>query len=188
MSVCCIGGVCIPYTAIVPLLLLGFKWIASQLAAMGLLPPSIANHLGLQQAAANKSTDNACMTQSSVCCSNNTVKSRSVPSKVVHSVESMDEWTAVVEKHPVVVVKFTATWCRPCKEIAPVFEELSRNYPDLHFCQVDVDELDQVAAQHSVAVMPTFVVLQQGTLVSTLRGSNPQKLQDFVQQHVVKTD
>jgi thioredoxin 1 len=44
---CCIGGVCIPYTAIVPVFLLGFKWIVQRLAELGILPQFIANALGI---------------------------------------------------------------------------------------------------------------------------------------------
>ena len=177
MSVCCIGGVCIPYSAIIPLLLLGLKWLAEKLARVGLLPESLVNQLGLA-ALASQTTN-----KDSSCC-NTTTSSTSSCSKLVHSVESMEDWTAVQQQHELVVVKFTASWCRPCKEIAPVYAHLSEKYDHAHFVQVDVDELDEVAAQHNVAVMPTFVVLYQGTTVSSLRGSNPQKLCTFVEQYV----
>ena len=55
-------------------------------------------------------------------------------------------------------------------------EYLSEKYEHAHFVQVDVDELDNVASQHNVAIMPTFVVVKQGTVVANLTGSNPQKL------------
>jgi hypothetical protein len=42
---CCIGGVCVPYTAVVPILLLALKWLAQKLANYGLLPSAIGNLL-----------------------------------------------------------------------------------------------------------------------------------------------
>jgi thioredoxin 1 len=96
----------------------------------------------------------------------------------------MDDWASVVEKHPVLVVKFTAEWCRPCKDVQPVYQQLSEKYEHAHFVMVNVDELDEVAALHSVAVMPTFLVIQRGALVSSFRGSNPNQLQDFCRQHL----
>lgn len=41
-----------------------------------------------------------------------------------------------------VIVDFTATWCGPCRMIAPVFEELSTQFPTLVFLKVDVDEVE----------------------------------------------
>eukprot|EP00970_Alexandrium_tamarense_P014108 scaffold3862_cov201-Alexandrium_tamarense.AAC.2 len=45
MSCLCIGGVCIPYTAVLPLLLIGLQWVATQLAKVGLLPDWVAKKL-----------------------------------------------------------------------------------------------------------------------------------------------
>lgn len=50
MSCLCIGGVCIPYTALLPVLIIGLQWIASQFAKVGLLPDFIAKRLGLTTA------------------------------------------------------------------------------------------------------------------------------------------
>lgn len=180
MTVICIGGVCVPYTAIVPLLLLAAQWLAAKLASFGLLPPAIAKHLGLTVAY----SETASKETRAECSENETTRSSFTSSKLVRSIESMDEWTSVIEKHPVLVVKFTAEWCRPCKDVQPVYQQLSEKYEHAHFVEVDVDELDEVAALHAVAVMPTFLVIQQGTLVSSLRGSNPSKLQDFCKQHL----
>jgi thioredoxin 1 len=179
MSVICIGGVCVPYTAIVPLLLLGANWLAAKLASLGLLPPAIANLFGLT-VALNETVSKETPRE----CGKDETRPASKPSKLVHSIESMDDWTSAVEKHPVVVVKFTAEWCRPCKDVKPVYQQLSEKYEHAHFVEVDVDELDEVAAQHKVAVMPTFVVIEQGSPISSLRGSNPNKLQDFCKEHL----
>jgi thioredoxin 1 len=45
MPLCCIGGVCIPYTAVVPLLIYGIQWLLQKLAAAGLLPDTVCNYL-----------------------------------------------------------------------------------------------------------------------------------------------
>lgn len=45
MALCCIGGVCIPYTAIIPLLLYGLQWVLQKLANMGLLPEAMCKQL-----------------------------------------------------------------------------------------------------------------------------------------------
>lgn len=180
MSVCCIGGICIPYTAIIPLLLLALRWLAEKLARLGLLPESVVQHLGI-----HITEQQECNQDGKSCC-NATKKSITKPNKLVHSVESMQDWRSLKEEHNVLMVKFTATWCRPCQEVAPVFADLSQEYNSegTRFVQVDVDDLDEVASEHNVAIMPTFVCIKRGREISSMRGSNVQKLTSFVKQHV----
>jgi hypothetical protein len=47
---CCFGGVCVPYTAVVPILILALKWVATKLAQMGLLPKVLQQFLNLPKA------------------------------------------------------------------------------------------------------------------------------------------
>lgn len=175
MAACCIGGVCIPYSAILPLLALALKWLAAQLAAMGLLPDSVVQRFGLQKTASS-SVDNY------DCCSQPSTATKGSAS--VRTVESVEEWEELLGQQGVVVVKFTATWCKPCKEIAPHFEKLSAEYPQAVFVQVDVDDLDEVAAELNVAMMPTFVVLKGKNQLATSRGANRCNLEQLVAQHV----
>ncbi len=72
----------------------------------------------------------------------------------------------------VVVVDFFATWCGPCKHIAPKFEELSKVYPSFTFLKVDVDESAELAETFNIRAMPTFVFLQNGSVVKTIEGAD----------------
>ena len=176
MTVICIGGICVPYTAIAPLLFLGAKWLAVKLASLGLLPPFLAKHLGLTTVmAASKETPKEC--------SENETR-LIAPSKLVHSIESMDNWTSAIDKHQVLVIKFTAEWCWPCKDIEPNYEQLSEKYEYAHFVEVNVNEIDELVAEHSIADMRTFVVIEKGSPVSSLCGSSPHKVQDFCREHL----
>lgn len=151
---------------------------------MGLLPDTVAQHLGLGASASQQEQERCNENSTEKNITNPSSNNKKKKSTLVHSVESMEDYQRIKQEHPVVVVKFTAAWCRPCKEVAPVFSGLSEKYQDAHFVQVDVDELDEVASEHGVAVMPTFVVVKEGKSVSTMRGSNPQKLTSFVEEHV----
>jgi thioredoxin 1 len=74
MALCCIGGVCIPYTALLPLLVLGLQWILKMLAQAGLLPSSWTStlHRYLQHSASStKKKKNDSSSSSSTCCDTN---------------------------------------------------------------------------------------------------------------------
>jgi thioredoxin 1 len=82
-----------------------------------------------------------------------------------------------------VVIDFTATWCGPCRMIAPIFQELSEAMPDVVFVKVDVDDNPDTAAKYSVSAMPTFVFIQKGKVVDRLMGANPARLQELIDEY-----
>mmetsp|Transcript_32116 Transcript_32116/g.44526 ORF Transcript_32116/g.44526 Transcript_32116/m.44526 type:complete len:103 (-) Transcript_32116:202-510(-) len=98
---------------------------------------------------------------------------------MVREVKTEEEWDQIKGSEKPVLVDFTATWCGPCKAIAPFFAELEGKYPSITFVKVDVDELDGVAAVAGVSAMPTFQVWQNGAKVSELIGASKEKLEDL---------
>jgi thioredoxin 1 len=75
-----------------------------------------------------------------------------------------------------------ATWCGPCKAIAPLFQELSEAMPDVVFLKVDVDENPETAAKYSVSAMPTFLFIKGGEIVDRLMGANPDRLREMIEE------
>nr|AAB24444.1 thioredoxin [Aspergillus nidulans, Peptide, 109 aa] [Aspergillus nidulans] len=76
-----------------------------------------------------------------------------------------------------VVVDCFATWCGPCKAIAPTVEKFAQTYTDASFYQIDVDELSEVAAELGIRAMPTFLLFKDGQKVSDVVGANPGALE-----------
>lgn len=201
MSLCCIGGVCIPYSALVPLLVYGLQWILNKLASWGLLPATVHEKLQRfialppktkqqQQEEEKKQKPDCCTTASNSTVSDATTTTATAAAAVaadgVITIESDEEWTALLESsNEFVVCKFTASWCQPCHKIQPFYESLAEtNQNKAAFCLVDVDEMDEVAADFQVAMMPTFLILQKGKEVARYAGSHEEKLREFVEQNV----
>ena len=65
-----------------------------------------------------------------------------------------------------IVIDFYATWCGPCKMIAPQIEEMSKSMSDVVFLKVDVDEAEDVAAEFNITAMPTFIFIKGGNKVT----------------------
>ena len=62
-------------------------------------------------------------------------------------IESAEEFQETLASNAVVVVDFTASWCGPCQMIAPIYEDMAKANQAIKFVKVDVDKLDDVAAQ-----------------------------------------
>ncbi|KAL9985743.1 hypothetical protein ACROYT_G008184 [Oculina patagonica] len=77
-----------------------------------------------------------------------------------------------------VVVDFTASWCGPCKQIAPTFSKLSTKFPAAVFLKVDVNKCEDVAARHGVTSMPTFQFFKGKVKVDEMSGADPKKLEE----------
>ncbi len=79
--------------------------------------------------------------------------------------------------------------CKPCKEIHKFFvSDLARNYnggKSTKFAIADVDEVDEVAAECKVSVLPCFVVIKGGKIVGKYTGSDEIKLETFVKEQLV---
>eukprot|EP00293_Proteomonas_sulcata_P008557 CAMPEP_0184290878 /NCGR_PEP_ID=MMETSP1049-20130417/3019_1 /TAXON_ID=77928 /ORGANISM="Proteomonas sulcata, Strain CCMP704" /LENGTH=153 /DNA_ID=CAMNT_0026598147 /DNA_START=209 /DNA_END=670 /DNA_ORIENTATION=- len=100
----------------------------------------------------------------------------------VRVVETKEEWDLLREEssdlNPL-VVDFTATWCKPCQGIAPFFEKLSHKYPGT-FVKVDVDDLEEVAAEAEVKAMPTFQLYHGTKKVKQVTGAIEADLEAMV--------
>lgn len=70
-----------------------------------------------------------------------------------------------------VVVDVYATWCGPCKMMAPLFEELSTELADKYkFAKINIDEERDIAIQYNVSSIPTFLFIKGGNLVAKETG------------------
>lgn len=90
------------------------------------------------------------------------------------------ELTSAADK--LVLVDFFATWCGPCKQIAPFIEQLSTQYPNAVFLKADVEKCTTEAAKYSIKAMPTFVLFQNGKEVARLQGASKEPIEQTLKK------
>ena len=72
-----------------------------------------------------------------------------------------------------VLVDFWATWCGPCKMIAPIVEEIAAERDDIIVGKIDVDQEMELAMQFRITSIPTLVLLKNGETAATMVGYRP---------------
>jgi thioredoxin 1 len=82
-----------------------------------------------------------------------------------------------------VCLSFSASWCGPCKMIAPFFQELSAKYTSLTFIKVDVDELEEISTEAGISAMPSFYIYKNGQIVDKLVGASKEKLEELIKKY-----
>ncbi|MDR2402944.1 MAG: thioredoxin [Spirochaetaceae bacterium] len=73
-----------------------------------------------------------------------------------------------------VLVDFWADWCRPCKAVAPILEQIAEAYSGrIKIGKVNVDEENDLAGQHSIVSIPTMFLYKDGKVVRQVTGALP---------------
>ncbi|KAL7575282.1 hypothetical protein ACA910_001807 [Epithemia clementina (nom. ined.)] len=80
------------------------------------------------------------------------------------------------------VVYFTATWCGPCRQIKPIYEELSTKYTGVAFGKVDVDENQDAAADFEIRAVPTFVFFDGKDGQQRFSGADSKQLESWTKE------
>ena len=77
----------------------------------------------------------------------------------------------VMQSEKTVLIDFWATWCGPCRMIAPIVEEIASEREDITVAKIDVDEAGDLAAAFGITSIPTLVVMKNGEIVNKSVGS-----------------
>ena len=72
-----------------------------------------------------------------------------------------------------VLLDFWASWCGPCRMVAPVLEEIAAERSDIKVGKINVDQEPELAAQFGVMSIPTLVVMKDGRIVNQAVGARP---------------
>ncbi|XP_071689808.1 thioredoxin H-type-like [Rutidosis leptorrhynchoides] len=99
-------------------------------------------------------------------------------------ITTMDAWDRKLSEAKtqgkIVIANFSASWCGPCKSVAPYYIELSEKHPSLMFLTIDVDALTEFSTQWEVKATPTFFFLRDGQQFDKLVGANKVELENKI--------
>ena len=112
----------------------------------------------------------------------------SAPGEVITKpIEATDSTFAnIVSSYPFVVIDCWAQWCAPCRMIAPIIEELAKEYAGkIVFGKLDVDKNTEVPMQYGIMSIPTLLVFKNGKTVDRIVGAMPRSmLESKLTQHL----
>jgi len=84
-------------------------------------------------------------------------------------------FSEVVTGNDFVIVDFWAPWCGPCRSFAPVYEELSENYPDIVFAKVNTEVEQELAGHFQIRSIPTLMVFREKVILYSEAGALPKQ-------------
>ena len=90
-------------------------------------------------------------------------------------ISSADFPSKVLEAPGKVLVDFFATWCGPCRMLAPVLDEVAAENAAVQVYKVDIDQSPEVAARYGVTSVPNLIVFEAGQVVNQTVGAQPKQ-------------
>lgn len=102
---------------------------------------------------------------------------------MIKHIKTESEFNKEIEKG-LVVCDFFATWCGPCRMLAPILEDVSESRDDAVFLKVDVDENYDLAKSFGIMSVPTVLFFKDGTLIDKSIGLiNSEKINQFIDKN-----
>lgn len=90
----------------------------------------------------------------------------------------------VVNNDGLIILKFGAAWCGPCKKMDPIIEEISKENDGIKVCYIDIDSERNIPVQYGVLSVPTTLFFKGGKVQDTIVGLVPKnKIQAVIDKH-----
>lgn len=90
------------------------------------------------------------------------------------------------QTNKLIVIEFGASWCGPCKQIEPVFQNLSKSFWQHLFYKINIDESEEtqeIADYYSIKSIPTFFFVKNGKIIDSFSGADSNKLVQLIKKY-----
>ena len=87
----------------------------------------------------------------------------------------------IINTDNLTIIDFSATWCMPCRLLAPILEEVANAMDNVNFYNIDIDDSEDIAKRYRIFSVPTLMAFKQGKVIDSLVGLNSfDEVMDFV--------
>lgn len=86
------------------------------------------------------------------------------------------------ESRPV-LAWLTASWCGPCKQVAPLVDRLSEKSPGIDIIKIDIDDFPAIAEDLEISSVPTFIMFENKAVVARVIGANGSKIEEMTAKY-----
>lgn len=104
---------------------------------------------------------------------------------MIKQLTNKDDFKKVINTNDKVIIDFFATWCGPCKMLAPMLEETANKNQGWTILEVDVDQFKELAGEYQVQAVPTLIFIKNKKIIEKSMGFKPaseiQKIIDKIQ-------
>jgi thioredoxin 1 len=97
------------------------------------------------------------------------------------NVKTLGEYSQILKNNRYVVANFSASFCKPCKEIAPFIEELIVSYPNITFLKIDIEDASDISDYHNITSIPFFKFYKNEIEITSYCGTDKKIIQDAVE-------
>ncbi|OII76673.1 thioredoxin family protein [Cryptosporidium andersoni] len=102
----------------------------------------------------------------------------------ITKIKKESELDNLVNKGKLTVVQYGAEWCGPCRNLKLLLNNLSKEYPNINFAYVDIDELPALAESLGISSIPLVRIVKDKNLVDSIIGCNIESIKDCIDKQV----